>query len=74
MNLKRAPVAGKKSQTLEPIHKNTDPRQGHTCPIGESLVANVLNCSLGLAILAEISKQEQNPSQSPLVGIEELVT
>jgi len=73
MNLQAAPVIVKEAQFSEPVHEKTDPRPGCAYHLGEGFLTDLGDYSLGHTVLAEMGKQEQNPSESLFAGIEELV-
>jgi hypothetical protein len=74
MNLQRAArVIVDEAQFPESVHEKADPRPGCTDHIRQGFLAHLGDYSLGHAFLAEMSKQEQEPSQSFFAGIEELV-
>ena len=63
MNLQPAPaIIANEAQLSEPIHEKTDPRAGGAHHFGQRLLTDLGNYSLGHAFLAEVSKQQQNPS------------
>ena len=53
--------------------KERDAQPACACHVGEGLLTDLGDYSLGRAFLAETSKQEQNPGYSLFAGIEELV-
>src|ERR1019366_9261051 len=57
----------------EPIHEKTDPRPGCSYHLGEGLLADLGDHSLGHTFLAEASQQQQNPSWPFFARIKELV-
>src|SRR5580658_3878204 len=57
----------------ESVHKKTDPRPRCSYHLSKSLLTDLGNYGLGYAFLTEMSKQEQNPSQSFFAGIEKLI-
>ena len=61
------------AQLSEPVHEEADPRPGGADHLGKRLLTDLRNYRLGYALLAEMSQQEQNPSESFFAGIEELV-
>jgi hypothetical protein len=62
MNLHPAPDIVNEAQLSEPIHEKTDARPGCAYHLGEGLLTDLRDYSLGYAFLAEVSKQEQKPS------------
>ena len=68
-----APAISKEPCFSEPVHEKPDAQPGCARHIGEGLLADILDCSLGSTVLAETSKQEQSPSYSLFAGIEKLV-
>ena len=74
MNLQIIPgVIVNKSQFPEPVHEKANPRASRAYHICEGLLTDLGDYSLGLPFLAEVSQQQQNPSQSFFAGIEKLV-
>jgi hypothetical protein len=74
MNLQPAPaIIVNEAQLSEPIHEKTDPRPGSAYHVCEGLLIDLGDYSLGHAFLAEMRKQEQNPSEPLFAGVEELV-
>ena len=74
MNLQAAPtVIVNEAQLSKPIHEKTDSRPGCAYHVCEGLLTDLGDYSLGHAFLAEMSKQEQNPSKPLFAGVEELV-
>jgi len=62
-----------KAQLSEPVHEKANSGPGCAYHIGESLLTDPGDDHLRHAFLAEMSQQEQNPSESLFAGIEELV-
>src|SRR5580658_757949 len=73
MNLHPALVIIDEAQCPEPVHKKADPRAGCAHHLCQSFLTDFGDYSLGHAILAEVGKQEQNPSKPLFAGIEKLV-
>jgi hypothetical protein len=57
----------------ESVHEKTDPRSGCSYHLCKGLLADLGNYGLGRTFLAEMSKQEQDPSESFFAGIKELI-
>ena len=74
MNLQPAPaIIVNEAQLSEPIHEKTHPRPGRADHVCEGLLTDLGDYGLGHAFLAEMGKQEQNPSKPLFAGVEELV-
>src|ERR1700677_2171654 len=73
MDLHPALVIIDEAQCPEPVHKKADPRAGCAHHLCQSFLTDFGDYSLGHAILAEVGKQEQNPSKPLFAGIEKLV-
>ena len=73
MNLHPALPVVEEAQLSEPVHEETDPRPGRADHLREGLLANLGDYGLRHAFLAEVSKQQQESSESLFTGIEELV-
>jgi len=72
MNFEVAVVADK-AQFAEFIHEKADTRTRRTHDIGQCLLADPRNDWLRLAVLSEISQQEEDPRQPLFAGIEQVV-
>jgi hypothetical protein len=74
MNLQPAPsVIVDEAQFSESVHEKAYPRPSGTDHIRQGFLAHLGDHSLGHSLLAEVSKQKQEPSQSLFAGIKELV-
>ena len=74
MNAQVVPVAiVDEAELLELVHEKADPRPGGAYHLPECLLTDLGDYNLGHTLLTEVSKQEQNPSQSLFAGIEKLV-
>jgi hypothetical protein len=74
MNLQpAASVIVDEAQFPESVHEKADPRPGCTDHLRQGFLAHLGDYSLGHAFLAEVSEQQQEPSQSFFAGIKELV-
>src|ERR1700730_5037512 len=73
MNLHPALAIVNEAQLPEPVHDKVNPRPSCAHHLCQSLLTDFGNCNFGLSILAEVSKQEKNPSKSFLAGIEKLI-
>jgi hypothetical protein len=62
MNLQPALAIVNETQLSEPVHEKTDPRPGCAYHLGEGLLTDLGDYRLGHAFLAELNKQQQNPS------------
>ena len=61
------------AQFSKPVHEEADSRSGCADHIGERFLTNLGDHRFGHAFLAEMRQQEQNPSESFLARVEELV-
>src|SRR5271154_758208 len=73
MNLQSAFAIVEEAQHSEPIQEKTDPRTSRAYHLGESLLTDLGDYSLGYPFLPEVSKQEQKPGQPLFAGIEKLI-
>jgi len=62
-----------KTQFPEAVHEEADSRTGRADHLGQSFLTDLRNNGFGNAFFAEMSKQQQNASQSLFAGVEELV-
>ena len=62
-----------KAQLPEFIHEMTDPRPGGADHLGQVILTDSRNYNFGLALLAKMSQQQENSSQTLLAGVEKLV-
>ena len=62
MDLQPAPVIVNEAQFPEIVHEVANPRPGCAYHLGEGLLTDRGDYSRGYAFLAELRKQEQNPS------------
>ena len=62
-----------KAKRLGLLHEMTDPQPGGADPLRQILLIVSGMYSLGPALLAKISRQEENPSQTLLAGVEKLI-
>ncbi len=73
MNGQSFVVIVNKSILPELIHEMTDPRPGCTDHFCECILAYPGNNGLGFIFLAEMRKQQKNPSQTLFAGVEKVV-
>jgi hypothetical protein len=62
MNLQSALAIVEETQFSEPVHEKTYPRAGGTDHLGQGLLTDLRDYSLGHALFAEVSQQKQKPS------------
>ena len=62
-----------KAKLPELIHEMTDPRPGGADHLCQVFLIDPRNYSFGLALLAKMGQQQENPSQALLAGVEKLV-
>jgi len=73
VNLQPAPaIVVNEAHLSEPVHEKADPRTGWTYRVCKGLLTDLGDYSLGDAFLPEVSKPQQNPSQSLFAGIKKL--
>ncbi len=61
------------SELAEPVHEETDPGSGRANDLRKRLLAHLRNHFLRYAFLPEVGQQQENPGQSLLAGIEQLI-
>ena len=61
------------AKLLELLNEMTDPQPSWADPLRQIFLLVSEMCSLGSALLAKMSQQEENPSQTPLAGVEKLI-
>ena len=62
-----------KTKLPESIHEVVDPRSGCADHLCQVFLIDPGNDSFGLAFLAEMGQEQENPSQALLAGVEHLV-
>jgi len=72
VNLQPAPaIVVNEAHLSEPVHEKTDPRTGATYHVCKGLLTDLGDYNLADAFLPEVSKQQQNPSQSLFAEIKD---
>jgi len=62
-----------KAMIPEPVHEVTDPRTGCADHLRQRILIYIGDYDFGLAVLAKMRKQQENPGQPLFAGIEKLV-
>ena len=62
-----------KAQLLELIHEMADPRPSCADHLRQVFLIDIGIYSFGSTFLAEMSQQQENPSQALLAGVEKLI-
>ena len=70
MHLQPAPAIVNEAQLSEPIHEKTDPRPGCAYHLGEGLLTDLGDYSLGCPFLAKMGEQQKDPGQPLFARIE----
>ena len=62
-----------KAMLPEPVHEMTDPRPGRADHLCQCILTYCWNYAFSLAFLAEMRKQQEDPSQTLFTRVEKLV-
>src|SRR5688572_9247893 len=69
----QATVVMDEAHLPEPVHEVADPRSGRADHGGEGLLTDLRDDGLRLRFLPEVREEQEEPSQSLLAGVEELI-